>query len=97
MSLIRRQQERPDLIFKVDLDDTSHTYGRVIDDANYAFYDCLRQGQIKDLDRVVTSPILFITAVYRYAIRKGRWQVVGHRPLEAKRGGPGSLDSLSRI
>jgi hypothetical protein len=77
-----RQQRTIGAIVKVPIDDKYHTYARILDKAGYAFYDLRTDEDIKDLRQIVSSPILFIIAVYDDVITRGKWLKVGKLPLE---------------
>lgn len=78
----KRQQRTVGAIIKIDLGDGYHSYARILDNANYAFYDIKTKVEITDLISIVSKPILFIIAVYDDAVSKGRWLKIGKIPLE---------------
>lgn len=68
-------------IVKIPLGKGFHNYGRVLDDATYAFYE----GSFKEdlpIDRIVTLPVIFQVAVMDYAIRDGIWIIIGNKALQ---------------
>ena len=66
---------------KIELGDGFHTYARVLGEATFAVYDC-RSADDDLLENVESKPVLFQVAVLDSAVKEGRWQVVGNRPLE---------------
>jgi hypothetical protein len=78
---IKKQKRTPGSIVKVPLDNGFHIYARVLG-VDLAFYDLLTREEIKDLQIIISSPILFITTVNYYAITKGLWTKVGKVSLE---------------
>jgi len=78
----KRQQRTIGAFVKIPLDKKHHTYARILADAGLAFYDIVAEEDITDMKKIASKPILFIVAVYRDAITKGRWQKVGKMPLE---------------
>lgn len=64
-------------VVQVPLEDGTHTYARVLRSASYAFYDS-RVTEEVPIDQIAQRPILFIVAVMDYAVREGRWPIVGH-------------------
>ena len=68
-------------IVRIDLGDGFHAYARVLDGALFAFYDCRVKEELP-IDRIVRCPILFQISVMNYAIKQGRWKVIGHVTLE---------------
>lgn len=80
--IIRNRQTRKVGAFvKIRLDKKWHTYARILEEAAFAFYDC-RTNKELSLEEICSKPILFITAVYKSAVTKGRWKKVGYLPLE---------------
>ena len=68
-------------IVKIDLGDGSHNYARVLEEGQFAFYD----GRINDeptIDRIIALRVLFYASVMDYAVKKGRWRIVGNAPLD---------------
>jgi hypothetical protein len=78
----KRQQRSVGAIVKIELGDGHHTYARILDKANYAFYDIRTQEEITDLYQIISRPILFIIAAYDDVVTKGRWLKIGKLPLE---------------
>jgi hypothetical protein len=68
-------------IVRIDLGDEFHTYGRVLDEAMFAFYDCRVKDELP-IDQIISCPILFYIPVMAYAVTRGYWKVVGHAPLD---------------
>lgn len=77
-----RQQRTIGGILKIDLGDGFHTYGRILPDAAYAFYDARTNTEIPDIQKIISKPILFITGVYDDTVTSGRWKKVGKLPIE---------------
>lgn len=75
------QHDRPGDIFVIRLGTELFGYDMVTNSENYAYYD-RSDGKVQNKLDHTTSSVLFITAVHGYAIRKGRWDVIGNRPLE---------------
>ena len=80
-TLLKRQTRTLGSIVKVPLENGFHTYARVLG-VELAFHDLRTKEEIKDLEQIITSPILFITTVNYYAITKGLWVKVGKISLE---------------
>ena len=76
------QQIKTGAILKVDLKDNYHTYARVLEKGQIAFYDLKTKKNINDLQEITSKTILFILAVYADIIKQGRWPKVGDLPLE---------------
>ena len=68
-------------IVKINLGDGFHVYARVLAEASFAFYDN-RVAEALPIDRIVASPILFWVAVMDYAVKRGRWVVIGNAPID---------------
>jgi len=69
---------------KIKLDDTYHTYARILCGAYFAFYDCRTKTDITDMKKIASCNILFINAVYNSAVTRNRWLKVGKLPLESE-------------
>ncbi|MEM7179549.1 MAG: immunity 26/phosphotriesterase HocA family protein [Spirochaetota bacterium] len=82
MNTVKRQHRTVGGIVKIPLKDGYHAYDRILPGAFFAFYDCDTKQDIDDLQSIIDSPILFITAVENYAVTKGLWRKVGKLPLE---------------
>lgn len=69
-------------IVKIAISQDKHSYARALNGAMFAFYDYF--GEINlNISNIVDRPILFQLSVMHHAVKSGRWQVVGHAPLEA--------------
>jgi hypothetical protein len=85
MKLLQKKQQRTlGAIILIPLEDGFHTYGRILQGASYVFYDCRTKEDITDLNFIISSPVLFITAVYDNVIISGQWAKIGKLPLEEK-------------
>lgn len=67
-------------IVKIDLGDGLHCYARVLEEGLFAFYDC-RVREERTIEQIIASPILFQVPVMDYAVKRGRWSIVGNAPL----------------
>jgi hypothetical protein len=79
---MKRQRVKPGDIIKVSIDHASHTYARILNDASVAFYDCKTSEEFEDIEKIISSPILFIITVDRGVLISGEWPKVGSMPLE---------------
>ena len=81
---MKRQKRTVGAFVKIDLENGFYSIARILENANYAFYDILLPKDEKDYDLndISKKPILFILAVYDHAITKGRWSKKGKLPLE---------------
>jgi hypothetical protein len=77
------QRRRVGDVVKVEIGDGVHCYGRVLADADFAFYDSRSRVEIP-LKEISGRPVLFFAAVMRYAVTTGRWKVVGNVALEGE-------------
>jgi|SRR5882762_1686079 len=68
-------------IVEIPLGDETHTYAHVLQEASFGVYDC-RVHEELTMEQVVSRPVLFFVAVMDYAIKTGRWRIVGHSPLD---------------
>jgi hypothetical protein len=79
---MKRQCVKPGDILKVGIDNVSHTYARILNDASVAFYDCKTSEELKDIEKIILSPVLFIITVNREVLISGEWPKIGSIPLE---------------
>ena len=77
---MKRQRRKEGDVVKIDLGKKEWTFARVLPKAVFAFYDCFQCPE-EELERIVSSAILFKIAVMNDAVTSGRWKVVGHREL----------------
>ena len=68
-------------IVKIDLENGTFCFGRVLEEPLLAFYD-LNVTDDPSLEEIVSSPILFKVWVMNHAITSGRWPVIGSLPLD---------------
>ena len=77
----KRQKRVVGDIVRIDLGDGFHTYARVLEEGLFAFYDGRVNGELP-VDRIVDLPILFQVGVMDYAVKSGRWAIIGNVPLD---------------
>ena len=80
--MIKKQRRIIGAILKIDLHNGYHSYGRILDKANYAFYEIMTKDDIRDVNLIVTLPVLFILGVYNDVITSNRWVIIGKKTLE---------------
>ena len=80
---MKRQRRRAGDVVRIDLGGGFHTYARVLHGASIAFYDCRLVAEAS-LPEILASQILFLIEVMNYAVKTGRWPVVGHEPLSSQ-------------
>lgn len=78
-----RQRRKEGSFVKIPLGQGKFGYGRVLEEPLFAFYSIVSETCI-DLDKIVSSPILFKINVMNYAITKGVWEIIGFKPLESQ-------------
>ncbi len=79
---MKRQRRVVGAFLKIKLPNGQHCYGRILDKANYAFYDFFTENDNADLEQIAKKKVLFIVAVYDDAVTSGRWLKIGKSPLE---------------
>jgi hypothetical protein len=67
-------------IVALPLPSGGYGYGRVLSKL-MAFYN-LRTDNLVDINDIVISGTLFVTAVHMAAVSSNRWAIIGNRPLE---------------
>ena len=58
------------------------TLMRVLEEALFAFYNA-RVSKELPADRIIALPVLFQVGVMDHAVKRGRWVIVGHVPLDS--------------
>jgi len=66
---------------RIPIDENYHTYGRIIRNYVYAFYDLRTDLEITDLELIEKSPVLFKLWIHRSAINQGGWEIIGAKEL----------------
>lgn len=77
----RRVKRKVGDILRIDMGDGQHTYAQVAADPLVVFFEGIFTGAVS-VDEIVTLPVAFTLNVFRHAVTKGIWPVVGSRPLE---------------
>jgi hypothetical protein len=68
-------------VIEIDLENGHFAYGRILGGADYGIYDLYTPQRITDIEQIIQRPIIFIVAVYNYAINSRRWVKIGKAPL----------------
>lgn len=76
----KRQRWTCGAVVAVPLGDGTHTYAQMLEDPEYAFFDCRATDELS-ADEAVTRPVLFRLWVMRSAHTTGRWSKVGMAPV----------------
>ena len=79
--MAKRQNRVVGAFLKIPLGDGEYGYGRILEEALFAFYD-IKASQPVSLMEVESKPILFKIWVMRNSVGSGRWEIVGNKPLE---------------
>jgi hypothetical protein len=79
---MKRQQRTVGAFVEIKLTTGQFAYARILDKACFAVYDLISDHQVDDVITIGSKPVLFIVAVYDYAVNKGRWHKIGKLPLE---------------
>ena len=77
----KRQRRKEGDLLRIPIDQTWHTYARVLRTPLLAFYDARTDGDLKP-EEIIRRPILFKLWVMHRATTSGRWRRVAHVPLE---------------
>ncbi|QEC53035.1 immunity protein 26 of polymorphic toxin system [Anseongella ginsenosidimutans] len=80
--MIKKQKPVPGDIVKVKIDESMHTYARILNYTDFAFYDALTSEDIKAVEEIVSKPILFKAIVNDRGVEDGLWPIIGNVPLE---------------
>ncbi len=69
---------------EIALPNGKFSYGRILPKAGYAFYNIYSDSKISDINKIKNSKVLFILGVYKHAITKNRWKIIGNSELESE-------------
>jgi len=72
-----RQRITEGSILEININDKYYCYAQILKNANYAFFNYKSEKKLKDFSCLTKAPILFVVAVYKSIITKGRWIKVG--------------------
>jgi len=67
---------------EISLPNGKYSYGRILAKASFAFYSIYSDERVTDLNIIRKSNVLFINSVYKYAITKNRWKIIGVSEIE---------------
>lgn len=81
--IVKRQRWTPGAVVAISLGNRFHTYAQMLNDPEYAFFDCHTVDDIAPT-AVVDRPVLFRLWVMRSAHASGRWPKVGTASLSAE-------------
>jgi len=80
---MKRQKVIPGSIFKLQFDENSCTFGRVLRFGDVAVYDCrTNDSNFADNQIIIGSKIIFKGLMNDGAIKYGKWPIIGFEPLE---------------
>jgi hypothetical protein len=80
--IMKKQKYKEGSCFLINLCDSSHCFGRIVKGLNVCIYDynsdISSTNIAKELEKVITLPVLFYDKLADGAIKKGEFEVVGH-------------------
>ena len=79
-SSTRKQRRTVGAIVRIPLGDGWHSYGQILNEADFAFFD-VRTREDLDVEDIVNRSILFRVAVMNHAVTSGRWRKIGTAPV----------------
>ena len=74
-----RQKEIIGAFVKIPIDENTHTYGRIIKNHTYAFYDFKTSVEVTNLEEIEKSKVLFKLMVHISAITKTHWKIIARK------------------
>lgn len=83
MAIIKAKRQRLTVgaFVKIPINDRCHTYGRILKEPLFVFYDCLIDKDLP-LESIACYDVAFKIWVANKAVTSGRWQKIGKLPLE---------------
>jgi hypothetical protein len=79
----KRQRWTRGAVVVVPLGNGFHTYAQMLDDPEYAFFDCRTRDEVP-ASVAASRPVLFRLWVMAYAHTTGRWPKVGTAPVRTE-------------
>jgi hypothetical protein len=79
---MKRQRLENGALVRIPLDSETFTVGRVLRPPFVAVYDYRSKEDSVNGEQIVNRPVLFIVAVMDWAVKTGRWRVIGSAPPE---------------
>ena len=67
-------------IYKISISESTHTYGRQIDNYIFTFFDLFVDTELSK-DEIVSAKPLFSLGVHKDVFKKSRWELIGNIPL----------------
>lgn len=67
---------------KIDLGNELFAYGRILPKASYAIYNVITKNKVLAVSDLEGREVLFILSVYDFAVKDGRWKIIGYLNLE---------------
>ena len=80
---MKRQKRTVGSIFKIVLNDNTHSYGIILEKASVAIFRIKTENDLSIVD-ILKEDVLFILAVYNSAITSGRWKIIGAVALDSR-------------
>jgi hypothetical protein len=77
----KRFRRRVGDIICIPLGDSQYGFGRVLEEAVFAFYN-LKCDKVPDVSRILSARVIFKVPVMDNSVTSGRWPIVGHAELE---------------
>lgn len=68
--------------FRIPIDESFHTYGRLVAPYTFIIYDYRTDVEETDLEKIAQSDFLFYSVIHKSAYKE--WKVIGVRDLEDK-------------
>lgn len=87
MTKTSAQPRRLGDVVRIPLESGYSAYALVLKEATVAVYDIYAANEIS-IEQLEQKPILFYVAVMDYAIKRGRWKIVGNIPLGSIKADP---------
>jgi hypothetical protein len=70
-------------VYRIPLEEGVYTYGQIVNDTNYVFFDYKDDGVNTDISKILASKVLFKITVDRYIFSKGYWEIIGTYPVDS--------------
>ncbi|MBM9549246.1 immunity 26/phosphotriesterase HocA family protein [Leptospira sp. 201903074] len=74
---LKKQKRTLGHIVRIDLGRGDYCFAQILKVASYAFYDIKTKDKDIPVAEIQKRPVLFVCAVYDYAVTEGHWEKIG--------------------
>jgi hypothetical protein len=75
-------RQKPGQVLRIPLGDGTYGYCQMVDKVRHAFFDFSDNGEKSDIEKILSSKMIFKCTVDSYVINKGYWEIIGSFPIK---------------